>query len=125
MFQYKGRYLPLFHEEVLEGASETDAVIIASEGWLQSAGVVTLKKRTDVATMRMTCHFRSINAESPELVKEVLREYLEAAYRVHDIVFFQSGEERRMSKSDISYFHCICSIGGTGESALPTNDNGR
>lgn len=110
MSQYKGRELSSYVDELLEGADERDAIILATDGWLKSAGVVLLKQHTDINLYRTTLWWRSMNAESAKAVKAVIIEYYATAYSIDAISFMQSPEERRMTKADCLYFHAIIQI---------------
>jgi len=104
------RPIPAHLAELLPFVDGSDRISIWSDGWLKSAGVVIIKKRTDIATMRVTVHWRSMNAEPASDVKEVAGMYLASNYNCKDFVWRQSPEEVRMSKTDCIYFHCICSV---------------
>jgi len=105
------RPIPAHLQELLPFVEGKDKLSIWSDGWLKSAGVIILKKRTDLAVMRCTIHWRSMNAEPTGSVKEVAQVYLENTYNCNTFQWLQSPEEVRMSKSDCIYFHCVCSVG--------------
>lgn len=107
---YKGRELPAHYAELIEHAQGKDAIIIASEGWLRSAGVIVLRQHTDLKTMTMRLDYRSMNAADAFMVKEIIVDLLRNSYPITGVKFLQSQDELFRSRGDVMYFHAICMI---------------
>lgn len=97
----------------IESAGERDSALLIEIDWLERASVRMMKARTDVATMRMTAWFISNGRQPNDVVKEHCEKWLKLRYKITDCVFLQSSEEQRATTPLSTYFHVICSIGGT------------
>jgi len=97
-------------EDYISAAAERDSAILKEKYWLDCAGVMPIKMRTDVATMRLTVHWCSnLRCEVQEM-KMHCQNWLNLRYKVIDCEFMQSKDEQRASSPKVTYFHCVCKI---------------